>query len=199
MKSLSSIPHEKSLTLLLKQGDYDAFSTLYQLYSLRLFGRIIRLVKSEAVAEEILQELFLKVWEKRDRIDPELNFKSFLFSIAQNMVYDHFRKMSLTERFRTEFFQTYAETYQHVEENVLFKQTHEQLMQTIRMLPPQCQKVFILFKLEGRSYKEICQMLKISKSTVNNHLTKANRLLKKQLPYYQNQVVMTCILLFKYL
>lgn len=184
---------------MLKQGDYDAFSTLYQLYSLRLFGRIIRLVKSEAVAEEILQELFLKVWEKRDRIDPELNFKSFLFSIAQNMVYDHFRKMSLTERFRTEFFQTYAETYQHVEENVLFKQTHEQLMQTIRMLPPQCQKVFILFKLEGRSYKEICQMLKISKSTVNNHLTKANRLLKKQLPYYQNQVVMTCILLFKYL
>lgn len=199
MKSLSSIPHEKSLTLLLKQGDYDAFSTLYQLYSLRLFGRIIRLVKSEAVAEEILQELFLKVWEKRDKIDPELNFKSFLFSIAQNMVYDHFRKMSLTERFRTEFFQSYAETYQHVEENVLFKQTHEQLMQTIRMLPPQCQKVFILFKLEGRSYKEICQMLKISKSTVNNHLTKANRLLKKQLPYYQNQVVMTCILLFKYL
>ncbi|MGO1650385.1 MAG: sigma-70 family RNA polymerase sigma factor, partial [Sphingobacterium sp.] len=89
------------------------------------------------------------------------------------------------------------EAYQHVEEDVLFKQTQEQLMQTIQRLPPQCQKVFILFKLEGRSYQEICQMLKISKSTVNNHLTKANRLLKEQLPYYQNQAVMACILLFK--
>lgn len=197
MKSSPSHPHEKSLVHLLKQGDYDAFSTLYRLYSLRLLGRIIRLVKSEAVAEEILQDLFLRVWEKREGIDPELNFKSFLFRIAQNMVYDHFRKISRTERFRAAFIRTYAEAYQHVEEDVLFKQTQEQLMQTIQRLPPQCQKVFILFKLEGRSYQEICQMLKISKSTVNNHLTKANRLLKEQLPYYLNQAVMACILLFK--
>ncbi|WP_312138711.1 RNA polymerase sigma-70 factor [Sphingobacterium sp.] len=196
MKTYEPYNDEQTLLLLLKSGDYHAFTQLYQRYSLRLLGRIIRLVKSEETAEEILQTLFLKVWERRDQIDPDKSLKPFLFTIAQNLVYDHFRRMALDERFRNEFIKQYAEDYQHIEEDLTFKQTQENVMNAIKALPPQCQKVFILFKIEGKSYAEICETLNISKSTVNNHLTKANSLLKSNLPLYQYRLLTAFVFLW---
>ncbi|WKK58851.1 RNA polymerase sigma factor [Sphingobacterium sp. BN32] len=196
MKTYEPYNDEQTLLLLLKSGDYHAFTQLYQRYSLRLLGRIIRLVKSDETAEEILQTLFLKVWERRDQIDPDKSLKPFLFTIAQNLVYDHFRRMALDERFRNEFIKQYAEDYQHIEEDLTFKQTQENVMNAIKALPPQCQKVFILFKIEGKSYAEICETLNISKSTVNNHLTKANSLLKSNLPLYQYRLLTAFVFLW---
>ena len=196
VKTYEPYNDEQTLLLRLKSGDYQAFTQLYQRYSLRLLGRIIRLVKSEETAEEILQTLFLKVWERRDQIDADKPLKPFLFTIAQNLVYDHFRRMALDERFRNEFIKQYAEGYQHIEEELTFKQTQENVMNAIKALPPQCQKVFILFKIEGKSYAEICETLNISKSTVNNHLTKANSLLKSNLPLYQYRLLTTFVFLW---
>ncbi|WP_293933014.1 RNA polymerase sigma factor [Sphingobacterium sp. UBA6645] len=196
VKTYEPYNEEQTLLLRLKSGDYQAFTQLYQRYSLRLLGRIIRLVKSEETAEEILQTLFLKVWERRDQIDADKSLKPFLFTIAQNLVYDHFRRMALDERFRNEFIKQYAEDYQHIEEELTFKQTQENVMNAIKALPPQCQKVFILFKIEGKSYAEICETLNISKSTVNNHLTKANSLLKSNLPLYQYRLLATFVFLW---
>lgn len=196
VKTYEPYNDEQTLLLRLKSGDYQAFTQLYQRYSLRLLGRIIRLVKSEETAEEILQTLFLKVWERRDQIDADKPLKPFLFTIAQNLVYDHFRRMALDERFRNEFIKQYAEDYQHIEEELTFKQTQENVMNAIKALPPQCQKVFILFKIEGKSYAEICETLNISKSTVNNHLTKANSLLKSNLPLYQYRLLATFVFLW---
>ncbi|WP_149527340.1 RNA polymerase sigma factor [Sphingobacterium hotanense] len=196
VKTYEPYNDEQTLLLRLKSGDYQAFTQLYQRYSLRLLGRIIRLVKSEHTAEEILQTLFLKVWERRDQIDADKPLKPFLFTIAQNLVYDHFRRMALDERFRNEFIKQYAEDYQHIEEELTFKQTQENVMNAIKALPPQCQKVFILFKIEGKSYAEICETLNISKSTVNNHLTKANSLLKSNLPLYQYRLLATFVFLW---
>lgn len=196
VKTYEPYNDEQTLLLRLKSGDYQAFTQLYQRYSLRLLGRIIRLVKSDETAEEILQTLFLKVWERRDQIDADKPLKPFLFTIAQNLVYDHFRRMALDERFRNEFIKQYAEDYQHIEEELTFKQTQENVMNAIKALPPQCQKVFILFKIEGKSYAEICETLNISKSTVNNHLTKANSLLKSNLPLYQYRLLATFVFLW---
>ena len=165
------------------------FTQLYHRYSLRLLGRIVRLVKSEEVAEELLQNLFVKICEKREQIDPDKLLKPFLFTIAHNLVYDHFRKVAQNERFRNEFIQSYAEGYKHIEEELVYKQSEEKIMDAIKSLPPQCQRVFVLFKIEGKSYAEICELLNISKSTVNNHLTKANALLKQNLSLYQYYIL----------
>lgn len=191
-------PEEKSLLLQLKQGDYYAFTQLYHRYSLRLLGRIVRLVKSEEVAEELLQNLFVKIWEKREQIDPDKLLKPFLFTIAHNLVYDHFRKVAQNERFRHEFIQSYAEGYKHIEEELVYKQSEEKIMDAIKSLPPQCQRVFVLFKIEGKSYAEICELLNISKSTVNNHLTKANALLKQNLSLYQYYILIAFLFLAEY-
>jgi len=83
---------EYALLALLKAGDVQAFGQLYQLYNYRLYGNLLKLVKSEQEAEEILQEVFIKIWDKRASIDVEKSFRSYLFRIAENKVYDYFRK-----------------------------------------------------------------------------------------------------------
>lgn len=193
MKNKLDHVDEKALIILLKNDDYRAFTLIYELYSSRILGRLIRLVKSEQIAQELLQDLFVRIWEKRNSINPNLPFKSFLFSIAQNLVYDHFRKIALNEKFRSHFILSNSEGYKHVEEELAFKQTQQNIISAIEKLPPQCKRVFVLFKLEGKSYQEICDTLQISKSTVNNHITKANTLLKDQLPYYQSQGVLIAL------
>ncbi|WP_164108714.1 MULTISPECIES: RNA polymerase sigma factor [Sphingobacterium] len=181
--SFSSDLEEREQLVLLKKGNYAAFDALYTEYSPRILGRLIRLLGHEDTAEELLQDLFLRVWDKKSQIDIDQSFKGYLFTIAQNLVYDYFRKQSLDERYRAEFVKTYSEFYGHIEEDMVFKQTEERLMSSIEKLPPQCKQVYILFKLEGKSYAEISALLGISKSTINNHLTKANAILKKEFPF----------------
>ena len=181
--SFSSDLEEREQLVLLKKGNYAAFDALYTAYSPRIFGRLIRLLGHKDTAEELLQDLFLRVWDKKAQIDIDQSFKGYLFTIAQNLVYDYFRKQSLDERYRAEFVKTYSEFYGHIEEDMVFKQTEERLMNSIEKLPPQCKQVYILFKLEGKSYAEISALLGISKSTINNHLTKANAILKKEFPF----------------
>lgn len=181
--SFSSDMEEREQLLLLKKGNYAAFDALYTEYSPRILGRLIRLLGQEDTAEELLQDLFFRVWDKRTQIDADQSFRGYLFKIAQNLVYDYFRKQSLDERYREEFLRNYSELYGHIEEDMIFKQTEERLMHSIDNLPPQCRQVYILFKLEGKSYAEISDLLGISKSTINNHLTKANAILKKEFPF----------------
>lgn len=199
MEELKNQTDEKQLLLLLKNGNYKAFQRIYQLYSLRLLGRIIRLVKTEEIAEEILQELFTRVWTIRERIDPDRSFKSFLFLVAQNLVCDHFRRIALDQKHRQDFIANNVENYMHIEEDLLYKQAEQSLMYAIDKLPTQCQKVFRLYKIEGKSYEEISHLLNISKSTVNNHLTKANTILRHELPFYKTNIILVCLFLSKIL
>ena len=162
-------------------GDESAFELLYHSYKRPLAINLLRLLKSEELAEEVLQDLFIRIWDKRHQIDPDKSFSSFLFTVAKNMVYDLFRKSARDERLTAYLMANSSELYSHVEEQ-LFKKENEQLLYaTLDKLPPQRRRVFMLFKIEEKSYKEISEELGISKATINEHITKANRFLKEQL------------------
>ena len=94
---------EKEWLLLLKQGNEQAFEEIYNLYSSRLFGNIYRMVKSESTTQEILQDTFLKIWYNRASIDLDKSFRSYLFRIAENKVYDFFRKTTRDKKIRAQF------------------------------------------------------------------------------------------------
>jgi RNA polymerase sigma factor (sigma-70 family) len=87
---------DPELVALLKQGDQTAFEQLYRNYSVRILKRLVRLLKDEETAKEILQDVYLKIWEKREGLDPEQSFRSFLFRMAENMVMDFFRKAAVS-------------------------------------------------------------------------------------------------------
>ena len=177
----------KLLTKQLQHNSEPAFTRLYDLYSKQLYRNILRLVKDEDVAKELLQDLFLKIWESRSSIDPEKSFRSFLYKVAENLVYMHFRKLSKDKRLNERLILSANVFENNVEDGIISKETNNLLKQAIEHLSPQMKKVFTLCKLEGKSYEEVSKQLGISTSTVSNHIVKANKAVKQY--FLNNQEV----------
>lgn len=170
--------NEKMYIRLVKQGDAAAFHAIYQYYSPRVYGKLLRVLKSEDLAADILQDLFSIIWQKRAEIDPEKSFGAFLFKISDNLVIDLFRKAKRNQQLIEQLAQAGAEEWESTEEWLLKKENASWLARAIESLPPQRRLVFQLCKLENRSHDEVSQLLHISRATVNNHLVKATQNLK---------------------
>lgn len=172
---------DQELTLLLKDGDEPAFVELYNRYKLRILGNLIKLLRSEDLALELSQDLFLKIWDTRKQLDPEKSFRSYIFRISENMVMDFFRRAARDKKLQAQMMVAQSELYSHIEENIIQAQESKRFEQAIALLPPQRKQVFTLCKLEGKSYQEVSELLGISTSTVSDHLLKATRFLKAKM------------------
>ncbi|WP_316822398.1 RNA polymerase sigma factor [Pedobacter gandavensis] len=166
--------NEPELLIRLKAGEEPAFGELYVHYSEMIYARLLRLLKDTDMADEVIQELFLKIWEKRELINPSNSFKSYLYTIAENLVYDHFRKVARDRKLQESFRLMTTEIYSHTEEDLLNKESKVILDKAIATLAPQRRAAFVLCKIEGKSYEEAAKIMGISISTVSNHLVKAN-------------------------
>ena len=173
--------HEKDLVTLLTQGNESAFESLYHLYSKRLLGFLIKLVKSETIASELLQDTFVKVWKNRKNIDPEQSFRSYLFRISENVVFDFFRKTARDKALQAMLINSACEEYSHVEENLCTKENEQILNDLINLLPPKRREIFQLIKIEDRSYNEVSHALSISPSTISDHIVKATKFIRQHL------------------
>lgn len=175
------IEESKDLLLKLRQGSEPAFNEIYMMYAKTLYQRIFSIVKDSSVTEELLQDLFLKIWQKRDVINPELSFKSFLYTIANNLVYDYMRKVACDKRLVASLMINSVDYYLHTEEAYNVKETNFILTEAINKLSPQQKQVFTLCKIEGKSYKEASQILGITTDTVNSHVVKSSRYIRSYL------------------
>lgn len=172
---------EKQLTLLLKEGDRNAFARLYDQYKQPLSANLFRLLKSEELTFDLLQDLFLKIWENRLQIDPEKSFRAYLFRIAENMVYDYYRRAARDLKMQLTMMQTSTELYSYIEEDIMIRENSDLLRKVVAMMPPQRRQVFTLCKLEGKSYKEVEKIMGINGKTINSHLFQAGKFLKEHL------------------
>lgn len=179
-----SIVNENDLITRLNDSDEEAFEQLYQLYSPRLFGYLIKLLKSDVFAQELLQDTFLKLWNNRENINSEKSFRSYLFRITENNVYDFFRKAARDKKLQDALIKSACENYQHVEENLLTKENEQILQDAINLLPPKRRQIFQLIKIEERSYDEVSALLNISVSTINDHIVKAMKSIREALKQY---------------
>lgn len=184
--------NEKDLLRQLQQGDHAAFDSLYQTYSERIYGRLLRLTVSEEVASDILQETFIIVWEKRETVNPDLSFRSWIYRIAENGVYQYYRRVARDTKMQEHIINHFSELYWHTEEDLIRKENKQMLNDVIAQLPEQRRKIFQLCKIDGHSYEEAAQILGISPSTVSNQLVKANTFVKQQV--FKNQELTTVIL-----
>lgn len=172
---------EYEILKLLKSGHEKAFDTLYEKYSLPLYRRLLRMVKIESVAEELTQEIFLKIWENRNALDPEKSFYAFLIKIAGNKVVDFYRKASRSRRLKEAMTRLGVGLSASVEESLLQKEANDIVHKAIDSLPAQQQYVFHLCKIEGHTYEEVSNLLGISTATVNNHIVRASKFIKHYL------------------
>ena len=172
-------PQEKELLIALRSGNQKAFEKLYQMYSPRLFGKLMKLVKSESNAKEILLEVFIIVWDRRESIDHEKSFRSLLFKIAENKAFDFFRKAARDKVKQAELIALTTEDYIVIESYMSVDENLKILEKAIAVLPPQRQQVFRLCKLEGKSYKEVGELLDISVSTISDHIVKGTKSIRE--------------------
>jgi RNA polymerase sigma-70 factor (family 1) len=176
---LNSLHEEKDILLALLKGNENAFEKIYQLYSPRLYGKLLKLVKSESQAKEILQDVFMKLWEHRNAIDPEKSFRSYLFKIAENKVYDFFRKAAREKNMESRLIASSTVNYNVIDDFISGDENLAKLQQAIDLLPPQRQLVIRLCKLEGKSYKEVSELLGISVSTISDHIVKGTKSIRE--------------------
>jgi len=162
----------------LQKGSEQAFVKIYDTYSAPLYRNILRLVKDEEIAQELLQDLFLKVWERRAAIKLEGSFKSFLYKVSENLVYKHFRKIAQDNRLVEKLIASSVQYETNAEDSIVSRETSELLQKAIDNLSPQRKQIYTLCKLEGKSHEEVSKELGISTSTVNNHIVKANQAVK---------------------
>lgn len=163
----------------LAKGNLLAFNTLYKEYSGRLYRFALGYLKSKDEAEELVQEVFTIIWEKRKDLKEELSFKSFLFTIAFNIIRKHFR----TKAYFADYLK--AEMGDNLDMQTSQKITYDSLYRFItdlvNQLPARRKEIFIKSRFEGLSIKEIADELKISHKTVENQLTDALKFIRTNL------------------
>ncbi len=159
-----------------------AFDAIYNKYCHRLFKFVLLYLKQEEDAEEIVQEVFIKIWNSRNKIDVYASFKSFLFTIAYNETMSLLRKR-VTEAKSREYLKSIQqiETSEQVIDELQYKELDNRVQASLQQLTPRQKEIFILSREEGLTHKEIAERLNISESTVNNHLVSTLKFLKSHI------------------
>jgi len=162
----------------LKKGDGDAFSFLVNSYNHQLCVYANSLVNDKALAEDIVQNVYIKTWEKRKYLNECFSIKSFLYKSVYNEFIDQYRK----NRSVTILEKKYIEALDAIieEDNNVLEKLYLLVQNEIQNLPPKCKNIFLLSKKEGLSNVEISEHLNISTKTVEAHITKAFCLIRER-------------------
>ena len=179
----------------MQQGSEVAFTTLYNHYGPRLYLNILRMVKDDGQAGEIVQELFTRVWQKRTCKGIGENFEGYIYRMAQNLVYDFFRKLKRDHQLMVKFRALAEENYEYIEESLQLKQHSNFLQKAVEQLPPQQKKVYELVKLNGCTYKKTAEIMGISPLTVKEYLVAVNKSIRNYILTHTDAAVLVAILL----
>ena len=165
----------------LKEDDAKAFDKLFGYYSKRLYYFVLGYLKSKPDAEEIVQDVFYKIWENRKTLKPELSFKAYIFKITYRKIIELFQKVAQEQMYRHEIVSTSLDFDNNLEERIDYHSLLELVEKIVNDLPPRQKEIFIKRKREDISVKEIAVLLGITPKTVENHLTEALKAIKSGL------------------
>lgn len=171
-----------------RSGDLKAFELLFSIYFARLNDFAKNVVRDDFISQDIVQEVFVKVWEKRAEIE-SLNLEAFLFRLVRNRCLDYIKHLKVVnnrmqqinisskyeELYRIDFIGN--EPYVLIEEELKTK-----IEKTIQSLPDRCREVFILSRMDGLKNKEIAEKLEINIKNVERHLSRAMQTFRKNFP-----------------
>ena len=164
----------------LKDGNHSCFKKLYDLYSSQLYSFSFKLLKSKIKAEDIVQDTFLKVWDRRARIKTNGSFRSLLMTIALNDIRESFNQNSRNNNLKNELlFQLSSGSEKYSPDNN-YEDLLNKLESLLDRLPEKRKLIFLKKKIEGKKAKDIATELKISEKTVEYHVAQTMKFLKAE-------------------
>jgi RNA polymerase sigma-19 factor, ECF subfamily len=162
-----------------KGGDQKALEVLFSIYFSRLNDFARKVIKDDEVSQDIVQEVFVKVWEKRDDIK-SINFEAFLFRLVRNRCIDYIKHLKVvTNRMQgIQISSKYEELYRidfigNEPYLLIEKELNAKIEKTIQSLPDRCREVFLLSRINGMKNREIAEKLNINIKNVERHLNRA--------------------------
>ena len=171
---------ETALLKGLKRSDHGCFQNLFAKYSQSLFRFSLSYLKSSDSAEDVVQEVFLKIWRKRKEIDTTKSFQSYLFTIALNVIRKQFNKLAESNQLKHDLLISFAENKETFDEKDDFQEMVDKLEELIQQMPERRGRIFRMKKLEGKSQKEIAEKFGITTKTVEYHITESMKFLKTE-------------------
>lgn len=174
-----SLP-DAALTAAVKEGDDRAFDALFLRWYPQVRNFLLSLVRENALAEDLSQSVFMKVWNNRDRLDPSLSLKNYLFILARNGALDYFRSkrhLIITDTERP----PEKTAQERTEAQTEYVEVHSQILRIVDNMPPQRRQVFKMSRFQQRSSDEIARELGLSVRTVEKHIQLALQDIRKYL------------------
>lgn len=164
------------------EGDVRAFHNVFSEYygQVKQFSYFV--LKDMDAAEDVAQEVFIKIWTGRGVLPEVRNFRNYLFQISKNAVIDHIRKESAMVLRNNDFAGRFFAGDDSFENDFIARETQGAIDEIVENMPPKRREVFILNRVQGKSNDEIAELLGLSKKTVENHLHLALKELKEKLP-----------------
>lgn len=163
----------------LANNDENAFRLIFDHYKLPFYATAFKMTHSAEIAEDIVQEVFVTIWVKRNLIASSKKPQAYLFTILHNCIYYHFRKIAKERKLKLRLEQEGDISENNIESRLLEQENRAILDNAINQLPPKQKLIYKLAKQEGLSREEISQRLNISPNTVRNHLSAAVEYLRK--------------------
>ncbi|MEO9022099.1 MAG: RNA polymerase sigma-70 factor [Ginsengibacter sp.] len=183
---------EKALLAKIADGDERAFRRLFDLYKERFYAVVLKMTHSDEVAEDIVQDVFMNIWSKRESLVNVENPSTYFFTAVYRRVYHHYRKIALEKKI-LQVSPPIKESVNTTDEMVLAHESKNLISQAIAKLPPQQQLVFKLCKQEGLSREDVASQLQISPNTVKNHLADAIKSIRS---FLDNSTVTSLLILW---
>lgn len=196
---MSSIRKDNELNILVQisAGDEKAFAVFYNRYHVKIAARIMRILKNKEQTEDILQDVFYKIWMKRESILEIDNMEAFLSVSARNSCLNLLKANIRKQALEKDYFQEQYVAYENpVFDNRSENDCYHKLTEAIAKLPQQQQRVYVLSRIDRKKYIEIADELKISKETVKKYLQLANQSIKNQLTKQKDSVISFFFLFF---
>ncbi len=184
---------EKQLLIQASRGDEKAFRMLYNMYRSKIYSAARKITGIETVAEDIVQEVFLKLWIHREKMAEINYFTSYLNTITRNHIFNALRKMAHEDALLTKLLAKTEKTGRDSFDIIVYNQLQKLVNHAIERLPPQRKKVYLLSRSEGLAHDEIAERLHISKSTVKGHIVEALRFIKSYLHTHTDHALMILI------
>ncbi|WP_348620055.1 RNA polymerase sigma factor [Pedobacter lusitanus] len=175
----SEKPDNVDLLIKFREGDEPAFIQIYNQYRGKVYSYAYQLCKSADTAEEIVQEVFIKIWQKREQINVALSFNAYLKKITLNHVLNYLKKVAREKALQEQIYHTIEQSSNRTEDHVLEKELRKIYDEAISRLPQQKKLIYHLSRVEELSHDEIALKLNISKNTVKNHMVEASRFIRE--------------------
>ena len=187
---------EKVLVEQIVSGDQSAFRTIFCRYKDKLFSYCYRFTKTEATAEEIVHDVFLKIWTERERINPELSFSSYLYKITRNQALNFMRKAAADQSLRDKLRHYFEQYDSQCEDQIIYNDLFAIVQRAVALLPPRRRLIYEMSREQAMKDEEIAHRLRISKQTVKNQMVKALSFIRRYLKSHGEMTICFIYVLF---